>query len=75
MTADANATSDVNAPLTPDVYARWRATPARCPCGAIYFPPLGWAARHMARIDPLLARLGTFGAAFLCVASRKRSLS
>lgn len=43
--------------------------------GAIYFPPLAWIARLMAPIDPLLARVGTFGAAFVCVASRKRSLS
>jgi ubiquinone/menaquinone biosynthesis C-methylase UbiE len=40
--------------------------------GAVYFPPLGGVARLMARMDPVLARLGTFGAAFLCVLARKR---
>jgi ubiquinone/menaquinone biosynthesis C-methylase UbiE len=40
--------------------------------GAIYFPPLGGVARLMARMDPVLARLGAFGAAFLCVLARKR---
>ena len=39
--------------------------------GAIYFPPAARIARLMARIDPLLARLGSFGAAFLCVVSHK----
>jgi ubiquinone/menaquinone biosynthesis C-methylase UbiE len=43
--------------------------------GAVYFPPLAWAAQLMARIDPALARFGTIGAAFLCVASRKPSMS
>lgn len=41
--------------------------------GAIYYPPLSGIARLMAFIDPVLARFGTFGAAFLCVASRKPS--
>jgi 2-polyprenyl-3-methyl-5-hydroxy-6-metoxy-1,4-benzoquinol methylase len=40
--------------------------------GAIYFPPIGSVARLMARFDPVLARLGTLGAAFLCVVARKR---
>jgi SAM-dependent methyltransferase len=35
--------------------------------GAAYYPPLGAAARLMAPVDPLLSRLGTFGAAFLVV--------
>ena len=39
--------------------------------GAVYFPPITAAARLMAPIDPLLARLGTTGAAFLCTAARK----
>lgn len=43
--------------------------------GAIYFPPITVAARLMARFDPKLARFGTFGAAFLCVASRKPTAS
>lgn len=38
--------------------------------GAVYFPPVGWAAWLIAPVDPVLARFGTFGAAFLCVASR-----
>jgi len=39
--------------------------------GAVYFPPITAAARLMAPIDPMLARLGTIGAAFLCTAARK----
>jgi len=39
--------------------------------GAIYFPPISAVARRIARMDPVLGRLGTFGAAFLCVAARK----
>ncbi len=39
--------------------------------GAVYFPPITVAARLMAPIDPMLARLGTLGAAFLCTAARK----
>jgi hypothetical protein len=39
--------------------------------GAIYFPPLVGVAQLMARMDRALARLGTFGAAFVCVAARK----
>jgi ubiquinone/menaquinone biosynthesis C-methylase UbiE len=35
--------------------------------GVAYYPPLGPAARLLAPVDPLLARLGTFGAAFLIV--------
>lgn len=35
--------------------------------GVAYFPPLGAAARLLAPVDPFLARLGTFGAAFLVV--------
>jgi ubiquinone/menaquinone biosynthesis C-methylase UbiE len=39
--------------------------------GAVYFPPITAIARLMAPIDPLLARLCTTGAAFLCTAARK----
>ena len=39
--------------------------------GAVYFPPVTSLARCMASIDPVLARLGTFGAAFLCTVARK----
>jgi ubiquinone/menaquinone biosynthesis C-methylase UbiE len=39
--------------------------------GAVYFPPITAAARLMAPIDPVLARLGATGAAFLCTAARK----
>ena len=35
--------------------------------GVAYYPPLGSLARVLAPVDPLLARLGTFGAAFLVV--------
>ena len=35
--------------------------------GVVYYPPLGPAARLLALVDPLLARFGTFGAAFLVV--------
>jgi len=35
--------------------------------GAVYYPPLGSAARLLAPVDPLLSRLGTFGATFLVV--------
>lgn len=35
--------------------------------GVAYYPPFGSAARLLAPVDPLLARLGTFGAAFLVV--------
>jgi ubiquinone/menaquinone biosynthesis C-methylase UbiE len=35
--------------------------------GVAYYPPFGPVARLMAPADPLLARLGTFGAAFLVV--------
>ena len=35
--------------------------------GVAYYPPLGPAARLLAPVDPLLARLGTFGAAFIVV--------
>ena len=35
--------------------------------GVAYYPPLGPAARLLAPMDPLLARLGTFGAAFIVV--------
>ena len=39
--------------------------------GAVYYPPLGSLARAMARADPLLGRLTTFGAAFLVIAGMK----
>lgn len=35
--------------------------------GVAYYPPLGPLARIMEPVDPLLARLGTFGAAFVVV--------
>lgn len=35
--------------------------------GVAYYPPLGSLARLLAPVDPVLARLGTFGAAFLVV--------
>ncbi len=35
--------------------------------GVAYYPPLGLVARLLGPVDPLLARLGTFGAAFLVV--------
>jgi len=35
--------------------------------GVVYYPPLGLAARLMAQADSGLAKLGTFGAAFLIV--------
>jgi ubiquinone/menaquinone biosynthesis C-methylase UbiE len=35
--------------------------------GVVYYPPLGPVARVLAPMDPHLARLGTFGAAFLIV--------
>lgn len=35
--------------------------------GAAYYPPFGAAARLLGPVDPLLSRLGTFGAAFLAV--------
>jgi ubiquinone/menaquinone biosynthesis C-methylase UbiE len=35
--------------------------------GVAYYPPFAPAARLLARVDPLFARLGTFGAAFLVV--------
>ena len=35
--------------------------------GVAYYPPLGPLARLLAPVDPLLARLGTFGAAFLVI--------
>jgi ubiquinone/menaquinone biosynthesis C-methylase UbiE len=35
--------------------------------GVAYYPPFGPAARLLAPVDPVLARFGTFGAAFLIV--------
>ena len=35
--------------------------------GTAYFPPSGIAARVLSPVDPLLSKLGTFGAAFLVV--------
>jgi ubiquinone/menaquinone biosynthesis C-methylase UbiE len=35
--------------------------------GVAYYPPFGSAARLLAPVDPLLARFGTFGAAFLVI--------
>ena len=43
--------------------------------GAVYYPPLTGIARLMARLDPMLARFSTIGAAFLCVVSRKPATS
>lgn len=41
--------------------------------GAAYFPPVDIAARLLAPADPLLAQLGTFGAAFIAVEGLKVS--
>ncbi len=38
---------------------------------AVYYPPNGWAASLLAPLDRHLARLTTFGAAFIAVAARK----
>ena len=40
--------------------------------GAIYYPPIGAAARLLGPVDPALGRLGTFGAAFVALAAIKR---
>lgn len=39
--------------------------------GAIFYPRLALAARAMRRIDPLMGRATTFGAAFIALAARK----
>ena len=39
--------------------------------GAVYYPPLGWAARIMGPIDGALAWLGSVGAAFLAMRAIK----
>jgi hypothetical protein len=39
--------------------------------GVVYYPPLAPLARALAPADPCLARLGTFGAAFLVVEGEK----
>ena len=44
------------------------ATSAR---GAVFYPPLGWAARALARADPWLGRRATCGAAFVAIAAAK----
>jgi 2-polyprenyl-3-methyl-5-hydroxy-6-metoxy-1,4-benzoquinol methylase len=41
--------------------------------GAVFYPPLGWAARFMAPVDPWLGRRTTLGAAFIAVAACKSS--
>jgi ubiquinone/menaquinone biosynthesis C-methylase UbiE len=43
--------------------------------GVAFYPPLGSLARLLAPVDPLLARLGTFGAAFLVVEGIKPATS
>jgi hypothetical protein len=43
--------------------------------GAIYYPPLGWAARACAPIDLWLGRRLLFGAAFLVMTARKPNAS
>lgn len=39
--------------------------------GAVFYPPLAWAANLAARLDPWLGRLTTLGAAFIAVAAVK----
>ncbi|MBI2239458.1 MAG: methyltransferase domain-containing protein [Magnetospirillum gryphiswaldense] len=39
--------------------------------GAVFYPPVGWAARLMARVDSCLGRYTTIGAAYLAVAATK----
>lgn len=39
--------------------------------GAVFYPPLGWAARLMAPVDSSLGRYTTIGAAYLAVATTK----
>ena len=39
--------------------------------GAVYYPPLGWAARVLGSMDGALARLGPVGAAFLAMRAIK----
>ena len=39
--------------------------------GAVFYPPFGWAATLMARVDPWLGRCTTFGAAFLVLSAMK----
>ncbi len=39
--------------------------------GGVYYPPWGWIAPPLARLDRPLSRLTTFGAAFLAVAAHK----
>jgi ubiquinone/menaquinone biosynthesis C-methylase UbiE len=43
--------------------------------GAVYFPPMAIAARVIAPIETVLAKLGTPGAAFLCAVARKAVLA
>jgi len=43
--------------------------------GVAFYPPLGPVARLMAPADPLLARFGTFGAAFLAVEALNPALA
>jgi SAM-dependent methyltransferase len=43
--------------------------------GVAYYPPLGPVARLLAPVDPLLARIGTIGAAFLIVDGVKRPVT
>lgn len=39
--------------------------------GAVFYPPIGWAARLMAPVDSCLGRYTTIGAAYLAVAATK----
>ncbi|MBS0522712.1 MAG: class I SAM-dependent methyltransferase [Proteobacteria bacterium] len=39
--------------------------------GAIYYPPIAWAARLLAPVDPRLGRLSTWGAAFIALRATK----
>jgi ubiquinone/menaquinone biosynthesis C-methylase UbiE len=56
-----------------DLLAESKLQPGRV-MGVAYYPPFGLLARLMAPADPLLARLGTFGAAFLVVEGVKPTL-
>jgi hypothetical protein len=41
--------------------------------GAVYYPPIGAAARLLAPADRLFSRVGTFGAAFVVIEGAKPS--
>src|SRR5579883_2231477 len=39
--------------------------------GAVYYPPIGWLARRMVRLDPRLGWLTTCGAGFIALAAHR----